>query len=51
MLARWTAGGADELALVGSSREALMTTTRANVKRARLDAERLVDWFLHRVAG
>jgi len=51
MLARWTAGGSDELALVGSSGEALMTTTRANVKQARLDAERLVDWFLDHVAG
>ncbi|MEO5900039.1 MAG: gamma-glutamyl-gamma-aminobutyrate hydrolase family protein [Ilumatobacteraceae bacterium] len=51
MLATWTAGGgADELAAVGTTRDELMTATRANVREGRKNAEHLVDWFLDEVA-
>lgn len=51
MLRRWSAGpGADELARTGSSAEALLATTRANVLHSRPNADRIVDWFLDTVA-
>jgi len=50
MLARWTSGGADELAAFGTTPEALMEVTRANVGTSREHAEHLVDWFLGAVA-
>jgi GMP synthase-like glutamine amidotransferase len=51
MLARWSAGGADELAAAGTTVDELMAATRANVKVSRRNAERLVDWFLADVAA
>ncbi|MEI7547662.1 MAG: gamma-glutamyl-gamma-aminobutyrate hydrolase family protein [Actinomycetota bacterium] len=50
MLNRWTTGfGAEELVRIGSSAEALMAITRANVQLSRPNAERIVDWFLESV--
>lgn len=50
MLNRWSSGaGAEELVRIGSSAEALMVTTRANVQRSRPNADRIVDWFLETV--
>ena len=46
MLHRWSAGpGADELARLGITPEALMDQTRQNVGLSRANADRLVDWF------
>ncbi len=51
MLARWCAGGRDELAAFGTSGDAVMAATRSNVAISRKNANRLVDWFLETVAG
>jgi GMP synthase-like glutamine amidotransferase len=51
ILARWSAGGGDELAAVGLTRDDLIEQTRANVRTSRKHAERLTDWFLEHVAG
>jgi GMP synthase-like glutamine amidotransferase len=50
MLNKWTAGGGDELAAMGTTRDEVMAATRANVRDSRKHAERLVDWFLDHVA-
>lgn len=50
MLRRWSAGpGAEELSRIGSSAEALLETTRTNVKHSRNNSDRIVDWFLESV--
>lgn len=50
MLRRWSAGpGADELARIGSSAEALLETTRTNVNQSRDNSDQIVDWFCERV--
>ena len=51
MLARWSAGGQDELAEAGLTRDRLMAETREHVAVSRTNAERLTDWFLEHVAG
>lgn len=52
MLARWTSGvGTEELAQFGTSPEAIMADTRANVGVSREHADVLVDRFLEDCAG
>lgn len=49
---RWATGfGADELARIGSSPEELIATTQASVGASRVNAERLVDWFVDTIVG
>jgi GMP synthase-like glutamine amidotransferase len=46
VIRRWATGfGAEELARIGSSPEALIEATKAAVGVSRVNAERLVDWF------
>lgn len=52
ILSRWTSGaGAEELARVGTTPEALLDEARRNTAVSRVHADRLVDWFLESIAG
>lgn len=51
VLDRWTSGGGGDLERLGIPVDRLMSETRANVKRSRVAAGRMVDWFLDEIAG
>jgi GMP synthase-like glutamine amidotransferase len=51
MITRWAIDGADTLAARGSSIEELRAETSRNVLDSRANAEHIVDWYLHHVAG
>jgi GMP synthase-like glutamine amidotransferase len=51
MVARWTRSGADEARALGHDPDQILDMTRRLVARSRIDAERLVDWFLGAVTA
>lgn len=51
IVARWSGGGADELARHGIDPGRLVDDTRLHVRRSRVACAALIEWFCHEVIG